>query len=94
MDKKFILQHLKIEHLREHPSLLEIAETSGLEVVKELLTNHEQTNFYIPRISSIEGLLRDFVDLNKSTMSEHELRKRSDLSKKTIQKFLRTHTKK
>lgn len=94
MDKQFILNHLKIEHLKDNRTLYEIAETSGLDVIKDLLLDCEQMYIYVPKILSLPKLIEDCIEQNKSTMSEGELRRKLGLPQRTFEEILREQVKK
>jgi len=87
MDKEFILQHLKEEHLREHPKLMEICEVSGIETVKQLLMNYEQEQFYVPQIKALKGLMQAAVESHKE-MPERKLKNKTGMSLKAIRNII------
>ena len=65
MDKEFMLKYLKEEHLQNNAELYEVAEISGLEVVKQLFRNHETMRMcYIPQLNNNECLLTEIVSDN------------------------------
>lgn len=89
MNKDFILEYLKKEHLSGHSELLEIAEESGLEVVKLLLKNHSALHLYVPKITSLPLLMKDFLKDNESKLDCKQLQYTTGLSKRNIDEYLK-----
>lgn len=83
MDKQFIVDYLKEEHLESHPKLKEICEASGIETVKQLLMNFEQEQIYVPQIRTIKPLIEEVIKENKD-LSVQTLKSKTGLPKKFI----------
>ncbi len=88
MDEKKLLSYLKIEHLQDNEGLKEIAETSGLEIVKLLLLNHEGLKLYIPKIKSLSLLVEDYITDNYQNLNRRSLQNVLGVSNQTILNYL------
>lgn len=89
MDKDFILKYLRVEHLATNSELLEIAEGSGLEVVKPLLKNHEQMgNLYIPLLTSNKALMCAVIADNRDKMTVRQLATITGLNRRRVQQLI------
>lgn len=73
MDKELLLENLHIDDLKIHPDLHDLADTSGIEIVKELYRNHEGISFYTPDIRSNKPLMERFINENKNKYSEYQI---------------------
>lgn len=90
MDRDFVLQYLKIEHLRGNSELMEIAENSGLEYVKELLREYPSMRvMYIPTLERNRELMMEVIRANKDKMSVTQLARKTGLSVKKVKQYLR-----
>ncbi|MEM5793555.1 MAG: winged helix-turn-helix transcriptional regulator [Candidatus Aenigmatarchaeota archaeon] len=90
MDRDFVLQYLKIEHLRGNSELMEIAENSGLEYVKELLREYPSMRvMYIPTLERNRELMMEVIRANKDKMSVTQLARKTGLSVKKVKEYLR-----
>ena len=89
MDKELILKHLKKEHLKGNDELYEIADVSGLDVVKELFRNHEGMRMcYIPMLVNNKSLMRDFLRVNKTKFTVHQLVEITGKSRRKIEEMI------
>lgn len=88
MDEKKLLSYLKIEHLQDNEGLKEIAETSGLEIVKLLLLNHEGLKLYIPKIKSLSLLVEDYITDNYQNLNRRSLQNVLGVSGQTIINYI------
>ena len=85
MDKDFILNYLKMEHLEKNPDMYEIAEILGFEVVKVLMKNHASLrNLYIPIMSLNKDLMYDVIKSNYLKMTIRELCNKTGLSRRKV----------
>ncbi|MCX7880847.1 MAG: hypothetical protein N2517_09335 [Ignavibacteria bacterium] len=90
MDRDFILQYLKLEHLRGNSELTEIAEHSGMEFVKELLREYPSMRvLYVPTLQRNRELMLEVIRANKDKMSPIQLARKTGLSVKRVRLFLR-----
>ncbi len=89
MDKEFILRHLKKEHLAGNEGLSEIAEMSGLDIVKDLFRNHEtMRDLYIPMLNNNKELMKEVIKKNKDKFSICQLANMTGLTRKRIEKLI------
>lgn len=89
MNKELILSYLKLEHLKDNEGLREIAEESGIDVVKILLLNHEGLKVYVPKITNIPRLMEEFIALSSQRLNERELQNITNVTRSTINSYLR-----
>ncbi|ROL55832.1 hypothetical protein D9V84_10490 [Bacteroidetes/Chlorobi group bacterium Naka2016] len=90
MDREFVLKYLKIEHLKSNAELLEIAENSGLDYVKELLREYPSMRImYIPTLERNKPLMMDVIRENIGKMTVRQLARKTGLSIKRIKKYIR-----
>ncbi len=89
MNKDLILSHLKVEHLKENEALREIAEESGIEVVKLLLKNHEGLKVYVPKVTNLTMLMEDFICESSKHLNERQLQNVTSVTRGTISEYLR-----
>jgi 4-alpha-glucanotransferase len=90
MDREFVLQYLKIDHLKGNSELMEIAENSGLDYVKELLREYPSMRvMYIPTLERNKALMMDVIRENLGKMSIQQLSRRTGLSIKRIKRYIR-----
>ena len=88
MDKEFILKNLKKEHLKGNAELFEVAELSGLDIVKELLRNHEEMRLYVPCLTNQKKLMREIIEKNKDSLSVEQLSNVTGMPRRKIKKLL------
>jgi len=90
MDKDFVLKYLDVEHLRDNQELLEIAEISGIEVVKTLLKNHESMRvLYIPTLKRNKDLMMTVIRENMHKYSVSQLARLTGLTRKRVLEFIK-----
>lgn len=90
MDREFVLQYLRIEHLQSNSELMEIAENSGLDYVKELLREYPSMRvMYIPTLERNKELMMEVIRANKDKMSVTQLARKTGLSVKKVKQYLR-----
>lgn len=90
MDKNFVLNYLRLEHLKESDDLYDIAKTQGVDFVKGLFRDHETLRLYVPNVTAIKDLMHEVVMDNYSRMQIHELKRRTGLSYDTIRRMTKT----
>jgi hypothetical protein len=90
MEKEFILEYLKEKHLESTPDIKDLADTMGIDTVKNLFRMHETLRLYIPNLSSYKDLLEDVIHDNKNKMSIHELKRITGLSYDTIRRIIKS----
>jgi hypothetical protein len=88
MDIEFILKHLDEEHLAGNLDLQEIAEESGMDVVKALFKNHSGMRVYIPTLEKNQALLETIIKENPN-MSVRELSMKTSKPRNTIWRIKR-----
>lgn len=89
MNKDLILNHLKVEHLKDNEALREIAEESGIEVVKLLLRNHEGLHVYVPKVSNLPLLMEAFIGESSKHLNERQLQTITNVTRQTIADYMR-----
>lgn len=89
MNKDLILSYLKIEHLQENAALREIAEESGIEVVKLLLRNHEGLQVYVPKVTNLPALMEEFISASSQHLNERQLQSVTNVTRGTIAEYMR-----
>lgn len=90
MDRDFVLQYLRIEHLRGNAELVEIAENSGLDYVKVLLREYPSMRvMYIPTLERNKALIQEVIRANIDKMSVRQLARKTGLSIKRIKKYIK-----
>ena len=90
MDKEFILRYLKEEHISNNENLAEIAELSGLEVVKTLLRNHESMRLNcIPLLNKNKKLMYTVISDNYKSMSVKHLSDLTGLRRSKVQEIIK-----
>lgn len=89
MDKEFILRYLKKEHLAGNSDLSEIAEISGLDVVKTLIKNHETMRMcYIPMLANNKELMCDVIRKNKDKMTVNQLASVTGFTRRKVERMI------
>ncbi|QLH52765.1 MAG: hypothetical protein CH6_0067 [Candidatus Kapaibacterium sp.] len=90
MDRAFVLQYLKIEHLQNNSELMEIAENSGLEYVKELLREYPSMRvMYIPTLERNKELMKEVIRANIGKLTVRQLSRKTGLSMKKIKQYIK-----
>lgn len=89
MNKDLILSHLKVEHLKENEALREIAEESGIDVVKLLLRNHEGLQVYVPKVTNLSALMEEFICESSQHLNERQLQSVTNVTRGTIAEYMR-----
>lgn len=85
--KDKLLNRLEIEHLRGSEELEEIAECSGLDFVRELLSKYEGMKLYIPRLESNKRLVRDAVNAMRGK-SAYQIARELGLSVRAVREVM------
>ncbi|MFN3327600.1 MAG: hypothetical protein ACK40U_01885 [Fervidobacterium pennivorans] len=90
VDREFVLQYLRVEHLRGNSELMEIAENSGLDYVKELLREYPSMRvMYIPTLERNKPLMLEVIRANMEKMSVRQLARKTGLSLKKIKQYIK-----
>ncbi len=84
-----MLKYLKKEHLKGNDGLTEIADISGMDIVKTLLKNHEGLRMcYVPMLSNNKELIREVIRCNKDKMTITQLVNITGLSRRKIERMI------
>jgi hypothetical protein len=68
------------------PDLRMIADVCGIEIVKKLLIHFSGINFYIPKISRLEGFILKYLSKHEN-LSHNEIAKELNVSGQFIKKL-------
>lgn len=90
--KKELLSYLEpddLDDLSADSIVREIYDVNGLEVVKVLFTYHEGARGYIPQLTSLNRLMRRYIEKYYKKMSVKELSRRTGVHPEAVSKIIR-----
>lgn len=88
MNKERLLNELIIDDLHDFPDLLDLAEESGIEVVKEMYRKHETMDLRVPYLKNNVQLIKRFILRNKENMTIPQLSRETGWSQERIKKTI------
>jgi surfactin synthase thioesterase subunit len=88
MNKEKLLDSMVISDLRDYPDLLDLAQESGIEVVKEMYRKHETMDLRVPYLKNNVQLIKRYISENKQSMTIPQLSRETGWSQERVKKLI------